>query len=81
MIDIPAGMQLTYTGGGLNSDGTTTVTLKHEASGAALFLTFGTGSEEGRYIPAERSSGAEARDVGTLFDAIVESARDQPQPR
>ena len=81
VIDIPAGMRLTYTGGGLNSDGTTTVTLKHEASGAALFLTFGTGSEEGRYIPAEHDSSAETQDVGALFDAIVESARYQPQPR
>ena len=81
VIDIPAGMRLTYTGGGLNSDGTTTVTLKHEASGAALFLKFGTGSEEDRYIPAERVSSAETQDVGALFDAIVESARYQPQPR
>ena len=81
VIDIPAGMRLTYTGGGLNSDGTTTVTLKHEASGAVLFLKFGTGSEEDRYIPTEPSTSAETQDVGALFDAIVESARRQPLPR
>ena len=81
VIDIPAGMQLTYTGGGLNSDATTTVTLEHEASGAVLFLKFGTGSEEDRYIPTEPSTSAEAQDVGALFDAIVESARRQPLPR
>jgi len=81
VIDIPAGLQLTYTGGGLNSDATTTVTLEHEASGATLFLKFGTGSEEGRYIPTEPSSSAETQDVGALFDAIVESARRQPLPR
>ena len=81
VIDIPAGMRLTYTGGGLNSDATTTVTLEHEASGATLFLKFGTGSEEGRYIPTEPSSSAETQDVGALFDAIVESARRQPLPR
>ena len=81
VIDIPAGMRLTYTGGGLNSDATTTVTLEHEASGAALFLKFGTGNEEDRYIPTEPSTSAEAQDVGALFDAIVESARYQPQPR
>ena len=81
VIDIPAGLQLTYTGGGLNSDATTTVTLEHEASGATLFLKFGTGSEEGRYIPTEPSTSAEIQDVGALFDAIVESARRQPLPR
>ena len=81
VIDIPAGLQLTYTGGGLNSDATTTVTLEHEASGATLFLKFGSGSEEGRYIPTEPSSSAETQDVGALFDAIVESARRQPLPR
>ena len=81
VIDIPAGMRLTYTGGGLNSDATTTVTLEHEASGAVLFLKFGTGSEEDRYIPTDPSTSAEAQDVGALFDAIVESARRQPLPR
>lgn len=46
-----------------------------------LFLKFGTGSEEGRYIPTEPSTSAETQDVGALFDAIVESARQQPLPR
>ena len=78
VIDVPAGLRLTYTGGGLNSDGTTQIDLKDETSGAELFITFGTGEEMGRNIPAERGSSAETRDVGALFDAIVASARVQP---
>ena len=81
VIDIPAGMQLTYTGGGLNSDATTQVDLMDEASGAGLSVSFWTGEEIGRYIPTESGSSAETRDVGALFDAIVESARRQPLPR
>ena len=79
VIDVPASMRLIYTGGGENSDGTTSVTLMDEASRAVLLLAFGTGSEQARYVPPEYSASGETRDVGALFDAISASARRQPE--
>ena len=79
VIDVPAGMRLIYTGGGENFGGTTTVDLMDEESGAVLLIDFATGNEAGRYVPAEHSTSGETRDVDALFDAIVASARIQPE--
>ena len=80
VIDVPAGMRLIYTGGGENSGGVIQIDLIDEVSGARLSLTFGTGEELGRRIPTEQGSDGETRDIGALFDAIVASARVQPEP-
>ena len=79
VIDVPAGMRLIYTGGGENFDGTITVDLMDEESGAVLLIDFATGSEAGRYVPAEHIASGETRDVDALFNAIVASARRQPE--
>ena len=77
VIDVPAGMRLIDRG----SSDDWIVWFEDEASGAWLGLDFWTGREESRGdVPAEQGSGSETRDVSALFDAIVESARVQPDP-
>ena len=79
VIDVPADMRLIYTGGGDN-EGFTTVDLVDEASGAVLMMDFHSGSDVGRYVPPEYGPGSSTRDVDALLNAIVESARVQPDP-
>ena len=77
VIDVPAGMRLIDRG----SSDDWIVWFEDEASGAWLGLRSWTGREESRGdVPAEQGSGSETRDVGALFDAIVASARVQPDP-
>ena len=78
VIDVPADMRLIDGGVSENFGGTWTAFFVDEASGAILALDFYTGSYAGRYIPPEHNPASGTRDVGTLFDEIVESARVQP---
>ena len=80
VIDVPADMRLIDSGVSEDFGGTWTAFFVDEASGAILALDFYTGSYVGRYIPPEHNPASGTRDVGALFDAIVESARVQPLP-
>lgn len=79
VIDVPAGMRLINRGVVSEAWGSWAAFLQDEASGAVLGLDFSSGYEVYRYFPPEYSSSDDARDVGTLFDAIIASFREQPE--
>ena len=82
VIDVPAGMRLINLGWVIQSNGTFTIRLEDEESGARLGLDAVVGEEHGRWFPpvtsgpsgASGASGSASRDVGALFDMIVTSA-------
>ena len=81
VIDVPAGMRLIYHGVPDEEDswGTRIAFFEDEMSGAELALDFDSGEDDGRYFPPEYGSSGETRDVDALFDAIIASARVQPE--
>jgi hypothetical protein len=85
---VPAGMTLVMGRGMFNSDGSVTVALWDAQTGSVLVVDAGTGAGRGRHVvtlpdgdPSSASAAATgARDVGALFDQIVQSIAKAPLP-